>query len=85
MNEFCFDRPVSLQSNVAVTTFSEAAAVVRSFHGARKPQMQASVLMQLERARTAHERRAAADSFREWAQIEGLLLRPQARVMRYSV
>jgi hypothetical protein len=38
--------------------------------------VQASVLRRLETARTAEERRVAAEYFRGWAQIEGLLLRP---------
>jgi hypothetical protein len=76
MAEFQFDPPVMLRSNVAVTTFNAAAAFMRSFHGARRPLVQASVLRRLETARTAEERRVAAEYFRGWAQIEGLLLRP---------
>jgi hypothetical protein len=76
MAEFRFDPPIMLRSNVAVTTFGEAAALVRSFHGARRPLVQQSVLRRLESARTLEERRAAADAFRGWARTEGLLLRP---------
>jgi hypothetical protein len=39
MAEFQFDPPVMLRSNVAVTTFNEAAAFMRSFHGARRPSL----------------------------------------------
>jgi hypothetical protein len=76
MAEFRFDPPIMVRSNVAVTTFGEAAALVRSFHGARRPLVQQSVLRRLESARTLEERRAAADAFRGWARTEGLLLGP---------
>jgi hypothetical protein len=76
MNEFRFDPPIMLQSNVAVSTLREAAAFTRSFQGARMPEVQASILRRLESARTAEERRAAADGFRGWAKLEGLLLKP---------
>jgi hypothetical protein len=74
--EFRFDPPIMLQSNVAVSTLKEAAAFMKSFQGARMPEIQASVLRRLEIARTADERRAAADGFCGWAKIEGLLLKP---------
>jgi hypothetical protein len=76
MLEFRFDPPVMLQGNVAVSTLKEAAAFMRSVHGARLPQVQASVLLRLESARTAEEQRAAADGFRGWAKFESLLLKP---------
>jgi hypothetical protein len=72
--EFRFDPPIMLQNNVAVSTLKEAAAFMKSFHGARLPQIQASVLRRLEIARTAEERRAAAEGFRGWVMFEGLLL-----------
>jgi hypothetical protein len=53
MAEFQFVPPVMLQTNVAVSTFKEASAFMRSFHGApRLPQVQAGVLRRLETART---------------------------------
>jgi hypothetical protein len=76
MAEFRFDPPIMLQSNVAVSSFGEAAAFVRSFHGAQRPLVQQSVLRRLEGARTLEERRTAADAFRGWARTEGLLLKP---------
>jgi hypothetical protein len=76
MSEFRFDPPVMLQSNVAVNTFGEAAAFVRSFHGGRRPLVQQSILRRLESARTLEERRDAADAFRGWARTEGLMLKP---------
>jgi hypothetical protein len=76
MAEFRFDLPIMLQSNVAVSSFGEAAAFVRSFHGAQRPLAQQSVLRRLEGPRTLEERRTAADTFGGWARIEGLLQKP---------
>ena len=78
MIKFRFDPPVMLQSNVNVTTLDEAAAIVRSFHGARRPVLQASVLRKLEGAHTPQQQRDAGYEFRTWARAEGLMLKPEA-------
>ena len=74
MAEFTFEPPITLKPGIVVSTLDDAPAFVRSHQGSRRPPMQQAILRRLERATSAEERREAADAFRGWAVIEGLIV-----------
>ncbi len=75
MREFKFDPPLVLKGKVVVRTLDDAADFVRRYKDARRPVMQDGLLRKLERADADDEQRIAADAFRAWAEVEGLLVK----------
>ena len=70
-----FDPPLVLRGNVVVQTLDDAADFVRRYKDAQRPVMQDGLLRKLERADADDEQRIAADAFRAWAEVEGLLVK----------
>ncbi len=75
MREFKFAPPLVLKGKVVVRTLDDAADFVRRYKDARRPVMQDGLLRKLERADADDEQRIAADAFRAWAEVEGLLVK----------
>jgi hypothetical protein len=73
MSEFKFDPPLALKGPVTVRSLDDAAAFVRRYQHAQRPGMQDGLLRQLERANAEDEQRIAANTFRVWVEVEGLL------------
>jgi hypothetical protein len=77
MAEYEFEPPLRLAGtpNVFIESLDEAADYIRAYKTARRPMTQDGVLHRVEAATTAQERRDAADTFRAWAESEGLLIK----------
>jgi hypothetical protein len=61
---------------VLIRSVADAADFLRGYHG-RWPATRVLILRRLDTASTAAETCNAADTFRWWAQLEGLLRAPE--------
>jgi hypothetical protein len=75
MSEFRFDPPLTLKNRAVVRSLDDAAAIVRTYKHSRRPVLQDSVLHRLQSASSEVQQRNAADAFRSWIEVEGLIAR----------
>jgi hypothetical protein len=73
-----FEPPLQLAGTptVFIRSLGDAAVFLRGYPG-RWPATRDLILRRLDAASTAEETDAAADTFRWWAQLEGLLHAPE--------
>jgi hypothetical protein len=70
---FRFDPPLTLKNDLNVETLDEAVAFVRTYTTPRLPKTRDSVLFWLTRANDSDRQEKAADMFRAWVNLEGVL------------
>jgi hypothetical protein len=75
MPEFRFDPPLTLKGNVVVRNLDDAVRFMVGYRGARRPELQTSVLHRLEGAAGQAAERRAGDAFLEWAEAEGFIIK----------
>jgi hypothetical protein len=78
MSDFAIHPPVHLRVHpeIAIRSLDAAAAVVRSVARDHLDARAESVLHRLQGAATLEEASDAANAFRAWAEVEGILLIP---------
>jgi hypothetical protein len=72
---FRFDPPLQLKNDFSVETLDDATAYARSLTMPRMPKTRESVLFWLERASDDDQRAKAAEMFRAWVNLEGVLVK----------
>jgi hypothetical protein len=72
MSKYGFKAPLRLAGGTKVYTLAEAAEFARNYAEAKLPARRDAVVRELEAASGPHRERTAANSFRLWAQAEGL-------------
>lgn len=75
MNEFIFKPPLLLARGARVRTVDDAAEFARRYVGPKWARRRERVVWRLEAASGLESERDAANDFRAWAEVEGLLLR----------
>ena len=74
MAEFRFDPPLTLKGNIVVRNLDDAVRFMIGYREARRPALQTSVLYRIEGAAGEADERHAGDTFRGWAEAEGLII-----------
>jgi hypothetical protein len=75
MPEYRFDPTLTLKGAVVVRNLDDAVRFMVGYRGARRPDLQTSVLHRLEGAAGEAAERGAGDAFLEWAETEGLIIK----------
>jgi hypothetical protein len=73
MREYVFEPSLTLRGGAVVRTLDDAVAFLDRYKEARWPLLRDSTLRRLEGAHDAQEQREAANAFRGWAELEGVL------------